>query len=71
MSSLLGPLYFSHKCRKHAYRLYHHTRGLHNTNFKRCARLLTRLAGSPSLAQRGSTHKVSYIYFFFFYINAL
>ncbi|KAG8011307.1 ALK and LTK ligand 2, partial [Nibea albiflora] len=23
---LTGPLYFSPKCRKHAYRLYHHTR---------------------------------------------
>lgn len=26
LSSLSGPLYFSPKCRKHVYRLYHHTR---------------------------------------------
>lgn len=26
LSSLAGPLYFSPKCRKHVYRLYHHTR---------------------------------------------
>ncbi|XP_035534828.1 ALK and LTK ligand 2-like [Morone saxatilis] len=45
---LTGPLYFSPKCRKHAYRLYNHTRDCTiPAYFKRCARLLTRLAGSP------------------------
>ncbi|CAL8314499.1 unnamed protein product [Boreogadus saida] len=45
---LTGPLYFSPKCRKHVYRLYHSTRDCTTpTYFKRCARLLRRLAGSP------------------------
>ncbi|XP_073348444.1 aLK and LTK ligand 2a [Pagrus major] len=45
---LTGPLYFSPKCRKHVYRLYHHTRDCTiPAYYKRCARLLTRLAGSP------------------------
>ncbi|CAL8315908.1 unnamed protein product [Lota lota] len=45
---LTGPLYFSPKCRKHVYRLYHNTRDCTiPTYFKRCARLLRRLAGSP------------------------
>ncbi|KAF4096470.1 hypothetical protein G5714_022439 [Onychostoma macrolepis] len=45
---LTGPLYFSPKCRKHVYRLYHNTRDCTiPAYFKRCARLLTRLAGSP------------------------
>lgn len=45
---MTGPLYFSHKCRKHAYRLYHQTRDCTiPAYYKRCARLLTRLAGSP------------------------
>lgn len=79
---LPGPLYFSPKCRKHVYRLYHHTRDCtipackpastlavwsdtasarppltHKslissfTDFKRCARLLTRLAGSPQCTE--------------------
>ncbi|KAM8831347.1 aLK and LTK ligand 2a [Spinachia spinachia] len=44
---ITGPLYFSPKCRKHVYRLYHHTRDCTiPAYFKRCARLLTRLAGS-------------------------
>ncbi|XP_017278705.2 ALK and LTK ligand 1 [Kryptolebias marmoratus] len=43
-----GPLVFSSKCRIKAYRLYHHTRDCTiPAYFKRCARLLTRLAGSP------------------------
>lgn len=45
---LTGPLYFSPKCRKHVYRLYHNTRDcIIPAYYKRCARLLTRLAGSP------------------------
>ncbi|XP_059384239.1 ALK and LTK ligand 2a-like [Carassius carassius] len=45
---LTGPLYFSPKCRKHVYRLYNHTRDCTSpAYYKRCARLLTRLAGSP------------------------
>lgn len=47
------PLNFSHKCRKHAYRLYHQTRDCTiPAYFKRCARLLTRLAGSPQCTER-------------------
>ncbi|XP_064195280.1 ALK and LTK ligand 2b-like [Anguilla rostrata] len=43
-----GPLYFSPKCRKHVYRLYHNTRDCTiPAYYKRCARLLVRLAGSP------------------------
>uniref|UniRef100_A0AAR2JCU8 ALK and LTK ligand 2b n=1 Tax=Pygocentrus nattereri TaxID=42514 RepID=A0AAR2JCU8_PYGNA len=46
--SSTGPLYFSPKCRKHVYRLYHNTRDCTiPAYYKRCARLLTRLAGSP------------------------
>ncbi|CAB1343280.1 unnamed protein product [Coregonus sp. 'balchen'] len=45
---VIGPLYFSPKCRKHVYRLYHNTRDCTiPAYFKRCARLLKRLAGSP------------------------
>ncbi|TKS75616.1 ALK and LTK ligand 2 [Collichthys lucidus] len=48
----VGPLYFSPKCRKHVYRLYHHTRDCTTpAYFKRCARLLTRLAGSPQCTE--------------------
>ncbi|XP_046877926.1 ALK and LTK ligand 2-like [Hypomesus transpacificus] len=48
LKHLTGPLYFSPKCRKHVYRLYHNTRDCTiPAYFKRCARLLTRLAGSP------------------------
>ncbi|XP_023256235.1 ALK and LTK ligand 2-like [Seriola lalandi dorsalis] len=44
---ITGPLYFSPKCRKQVYRVYHHTRECTiPAYFKRCARLLTRLAGS-------------------------
>ncbi|KAM6992138.1 aLK and LTK ligand 2a isoform 2-T2 [Tautogolabrus adspersus] len=47
-----GPLYFSPKCRKHVYRLYHHTRDCTIPAFlRRCARLLTRLAGSPQCTE--------------------
>lgn len=52
LQHIAGPLYFSHKCRKHAYRLYHHTRDCTiPAYFKRCARLLTRLAGSPQCTE--------------------
>ncbi|KAL0967804.1 hypothetical protein UPYG_G00257320 [Umbra pygmaea] len=48
LKHLTGPLYFSPKCRKHVYRLYHNTRDCTIPSyFKRCARLLTRLAESP------------------------
>ncbi|XP_030643223.1 aLK and LTK ligand 2a [Chanos chanos] len=41
-----GPLNFD-KCRKHVYRLYHQTRDCTiPAYYRRCARLLTRLAGS-------------------------
>ncbi|XP_029113345.1 ALK and LTK ligand 2-like [Scleropages formosus] len=47
LKHLTGPLYFSPKCRKHVYRLYHNTRDCTiPAYYKRCARLLTRLAGS-------------------------
>uniref|UniRef100_A0A3Q0RAL4 ALK and LTK ligand 2a n=1 Tax=Amphilophus citrinellus TaxID=61819 RepID=A0A3Q0RAL4_AMPCI len=49
---LTGPLYFSPKCRKSVYKLYHHTRDCTiPAYFKRCARLLTRLAGSPQCTE--------------------
>ncbi|XP_068580733.1 aLK and LTK ligand 2a [Cebidichthys violaceus] len=52
LKHLTGPLYFSPKCRKHVYRLYHHTRDCTTPDyFKRCARLLTRLAGSPQCTE--------------------
>ncbi|XP_006007402.1 ALK and LTK ligand 2b [Latimeria chalumnae] len=45
---LTGPLYFSPKCSKHFHRLYHNTRDCTiPAYYKRCARLLTRLAVSP------------------------
>ncbi|XP_069370884.1 aLK and LTK ligand 2a [Paralichthys olivaceus] len=47
LKHITGPLYFSPKCRKQVYRVYHHTRECTiPAYFKRCARLLTRLAGS-------------------------
>ncbi|KPP77883.1 protein FAM150B-like [Scleropages formosus] len=47
LKHLTGPLYFSPKCSKHFYRLYHNTRDCTiPAYYKRCARLLTRLAGS-------------------------
>ncbi|CAJ1078414.1 ALK and LTK ligand 2-like [Xyrichtys novacula] len=48
LKHITGPLYFSPKCRKLVYRLYHYTRDCTiPAFFRRCARLLTRLAGSP------------------------
>ncbi|XP_054480145.1 ALK and LTK ligand 2b [Anoplopoma fimbria] len=50
---LTGPLYFNPKCRKHFHRLYHGTRDCTTpAYYKRCARLLTRLASSPRCAER-------------------
>ncbi|KAM9465995.1 ALK and LTK ligand 2b isoform 2-T3 [Clarias gariepinus] len=44
---LTGPLYFSPKCSKHFYRLYHNTRDCTiPAYYRRCARLLRRLAES-------------------------
>ncbi|XP_034555666.1 ALK and LTK ligand 2-like [Notolabrus celidotus] len=52
LKHITGPLYFSPKCRKHVYRLYHHTRDCTIPAFyRRCARLLTRLAGSPQCTE--------------------
>ncbi|XP_044026261.1 ALK and LTK ligand 2-like [Siniperca chuatsi] len=52
LKHITGPLYFSPKCRKHVYKLYHHTRDCTiPAYFKRCARLLTRLAGSPQCTE--------------------
>ncbi|XP_076027790.1 aLK and LTK ligand 2a [Genypterus blacodes] len=52
LKHMTGPLYFSPKCRKHVYRLYHHTRECTiPAYFKRCARLLKRLAGSPQCTE--------------------
>ncbi|XP_028996853.1 ALK and LTK ligand 2-like [Betta splendens] len=52
LKHITGPLYFSPKCRKDVYRLYHHTRDCTiPAYFKRCARLLTRLAGSPQCTE--------------------
>ncbi|XP_077443719.1 aLK and LTK ligand 2a [Stigmatopora argus] len=48
LKHITGPLFFSPKCRRHVYHVYHHTRDCTIPEyFKRCARLLTRLAGSP------------------------
>ncbi|XP_008833631.1 ALK and LTK ligand 2-like [Nannospalax galili] len=48
LKHLTGPLYFSPKCSKHFHRLYHNTRDCTiPAYYKRCARLLTRLAISP------------------------
>ncbi|XP_044043585.1 ALK and LTK ligand 2-like isoform X2 [Siniperca chuatsi] len=50
---LTGPLYFNPKCRKHFYRLYHNTRDCTiPAYYKRCARLLIRLANSPRCMER-------------------
>ncbi|XP_073439901.1 ALK and LTK ligand 1 isoform X2 [Dendrobates tinctorius] len=47
-----GPVVFSAECSKQFYRLYHHTKDCSTpTHFKRCARLLTRLAKSPLCSQ--------------------
>uniref|UniRef100_A0A3Q2Y8W1 ALK and LTK ligand 1 n=1 Tax=Hippocampus comes TaxID=109280 RepID=A0A3Q2Y8W1_HIPCM len=48
LTHITGRLYFSPKCRKHASHVYHQTRDCTIlAYFKRCARLLTRLASSP------------------------
>ncbi|XP_026104374.1 ALK and LTK ligand 2-like [Carassius auratus] len=45
LKHLTGPLYFSPKCSKHFYKLYHNSRDCTiPAYYKRCARLLTRLA---------------------------
>ncbi|XP_068458127.1 ALK and LTK ligand 2b [Clinocottus analis] len=50
---LTGSLNFTPKCKKHFYRLYYSTRDCTiPAYFRRCARLLTRLAGSPHCAER-------------------
>nr|XP_004653423.1 ALK and LTK ligand 1 [Jaculus jaculus] len=47
-----GPVTFSAECSKHFYRLYHNTRDCSTpAYYKRCARLLTRLAVSPLCSQ--------------------
>lgn len=47
-----GPVKFSLECRTHFHRLYHNTRDCSTPAFyKRCARLLTRLAMSPLCMQ--------------------
>ncbi|XP_041832017.1 ALK and LTK ligand 2-like [Melanotaenia boesemani] len=52
LKHITGPIYFGPKCRKDVYRLYHHTRDCTiPAYFKRCARLLTRLAGSPQCTE--------------------
>ncbi|XP_027629627.1 ALK and LTK ligand 2 [Tupaia chinensis] len=48
LKHLTGPLSFGPKCSKHFHRLYHNTRDCTvPAHYKRCARLLTRLAVSP------------------------
>ncbi|XP_053569115.1 ALK and LTK ligand 1 isoform X2 [Bombina bombina] len=47
-----GPVTFSAECNKHFHRLYHNTRECSTPiYYKRCARLLTRLAMSPLCSQ--------------------
>ncbi|XP_041624464.1 ALK and LTK ligand 1 [Vulpes lagopus] len=47
-----GPVTFSAECSKHFRRLYHNTRDCSTpAYYKRCARLLTRLAVSPLCSQ--------------------
>ncbi|KAK6492016.1 protein ALKAL-like isoform X1 [Huso huso] len=47
-----GPVKFSAECSKHFHRLYHNTRDCSRpAYYKRCARLLTRLAMSPLCTQ--------------------
>ncbi|KAM3876081.1 ALK and LTK ligand 1 [Diretmus argenteus] len=47
-----GPVKFSSECRTHFHRLYHNTRDCSRpAYYKRCARLLTRLALSPLCTQ--------------------
>lgn len=53
LNYLTGPLYFSPKCRRQFHRLYHNTRECTvPAHYKRCARLLTRLANGPRCAER-------------------
>ncbi|XP_061667514.1 ALK and LTK ligand 2a-like [Syngnathoides biaculeatus] len=48
LKHITGQLYFSPRCWKHVYHVYYHTRDCTIPAYiKRCARLLTRLAGSP------------------------
>uniref|UniRef100_A0A8C2UQH9 ALK and LTK ligand 2 n=1 Tax=Chinchilla lanigera TaxID=34839 RepID=A0A8C2UQH9_CHILA len=52
LKHLTGPLYFSPQCRKHFHRLYHNTRDCTiPAYYKRCARLLTRLAFSAECTE--------------------
>ncbi|KAG1972557.1 ALK and LTK ligand 2 [Pimephales promelas] len=52
LKHLTGPLYFSPKCSKHFYKLYHNTRDCTiPAYYKRCARLLTRLAMSQRCSE--------------------
>ncbi|KAM5298288.1 ALK and LTK ligand 1 [Ctenodactylus gundi] len=47
-----GPVTFSAECSKHFHRVYHNTRDCSMpAYYKRCARLLTRLAVSPLCSQ--------------------
>ncbi|KAI7798026.1 ALK and LTK ligand 1 isoform X1 [Triplophysa rosa] len=47
-----GPIKFPSECRTHFHRIYHNTRDCSRpTHYKRCARLLTRLAMSPLCTQ--------------------
>ncbi|XP_017331828.1 ALK and LTK ligand 2b [Ictalurus punctatus] len=52
LKHLTGPLYFSPKCSKHFYRLYHNTRDCTiPAYYRRCARLLRRLAESQRCSE--------------------
>uniref|UniRef100_A0A3Q4HUG8 ALK and LTK ligand 1 n=1 Tax=Neolamprologus brichardi TaxID=32507 RepID=A0A3Q4HUG8_NEOBR len=46
-----GPVKFSSECKTHFHRVYHNTRDCSTPAYKRCARLLTRLAMSPLCMQ--------------------
>uniref|UniRef100_A0A3Q0RZB5 ALK and LTK ligand 1 n=1 Tax=Amphilophus citrinellus TaxID=61819 RepID=A0A3Q0RZB5_AMPCI len=47
-----GPVKFSSECKTHFHRVYHNTRDCSTpADYKRCARLLTRLAMSPLCMQ--------------------
>ncbi|XP_076834299.1 ALK and LTK ligand 2b isoform X1 [Brachyhypopomus gauderio] len=51
LKHLTGPLYFSPKCSKHFNRLYNTRDCTIPAYYKRCARLLTRLAGSQRCSE--------------------
>ncbi|XP_060789017.1 ALK and LTK ligand 2b [Neoarius graeffei] len=52
LKQLTGPLYFSPKCSKHFYRLYHTSRDCTiPAYYRRCARLLRRLAESQRCSE--------------------